>query len=351
MKKCIIFILALMTVLMLAPGCSEKKSEENTSETQNKESQLVTGKEPEVTTDLSSDSDDITGIPDSAEDTEPPAPPIPPFDKTAAWDGKNACFDWYVNGDYKAGYQISDAYDLYGLSLLTTGLDTGKIFYYDANYMLILDSDGDGEVSDEVGYDANQLLGGDKFAGCTVYLAADIDLNGQHWLPIGSSGSFQGFFEGQQHTVKNFAVDGGDAIHEKSNVSYYGFFAGVANGAEIKDLTVSDAVITIAPPEGHDDVVFVGTFGTSYNNVLISNCHAYDITVKFDSYGKSLTFLGYALARIDNAATVIENCSVYHYNVEGLTDSVTYANEWIGVDKTNSVVPTECSILTSDPRK
>ncbi len=351
MKKILVYILALMTVLALATGCSGDKDDGKGTSTPSGSAADAGTTEPAGTTaEGTQQPDESSAVTSTAPVDTEPKPTIPPFDKTQPWDGKSACFDWYVNGDYRTGYRIADAYDLYGLTLLNLALDTGKSFYYDANYMLVLDTNGDGEVSDEVGYDANQLLGGDKFDGCSVFLENDIDLNGQHFIPLGSSGSFRGFFEGQDHTVKNFVVEGADGMHQTQPQSFYGFFAGLSNGAEVKDLTVSDATFIINPPEGHNDGVYMGMFGCSFGDVLVSNCHAYDITVRFDAPGKSFTLLGYALGRVDSVNAVLEGCTVYNFKIEGSLEGVDSANEWVGFDKTGMFVPTDCKVLTTDPR-
>lgn len=46
----------------------------------------------------------------------------------------------------------------------------------------------------------------------TVVLAADIDLNNNQWVPIGQAERFRGNFEGNNHEVSNFTVDGSKGI-------------------------------------------------------------------------------------------------------------------------------------------
>ncbi len=62
-------------------------------------------------------------------------------------------------------------------------------------------------VSDLVAL-ADRVNGGDTMEGKTVLLAADLDLSGLAWTPIGATGKgFMGTFDGQGHTVSNLDVN------------------------------------------------------------------------------------------------------------------------------------------------
>ena len=55
---------------------------------------------------------------------------------------------------------------------------------------------------------ANSVNGGNTYAGVTVKLTADIDLNNVDWMPIGTlANPFQGTFDGQGHWVDNLKVN------------------------------------------------------------------------------------------------------------------------------------------------
>ena len=70
------------------------------------------------------------------------------------------------------------------------------------------------------------------FRGYTFKLTADIDLNNREWTPIGSKFTFNGNFDGQNHTVSNLKC---------TNSKKGGLFAEIIN-ATVKDVTVSGSV-------------------------------------------------------------------------------------------------------------
>ena len=77
---------------------------------------------------------------------------------------------------------------------------------------------------------------GITYSGKVVKLANDIDLGNMEWIPIGNSThTFQGTFDGDNHTISNLMVTG-----YKSNVGLFGF---TTNG-EVKNLTVNNANVS-----------------------------------------------------------------------------------------------------------
>ena len=143
------------------------------------------------------------------------------------------------------------------------------------------------------------------FRGKTVYLDADIDLQGAEWIPIGDFGNtsnqFDGTFDGQNHTVSNFKISKvSDKIDSKNRISY-GFFGNV-NGT-IKNLTISNANINVP-------FKFIGGLIGRLNGGLVDNCHIKNSSVK----GSSWT-IGGLVAQV-NAGT-ISNCSVEGTTVTG----------------------------------
>ena len=107
----------------------------------------------------------------------------------------------------------------------------------------------DGYVEDENGnvtistaeglfYFAKKANAGNNFAGKTVKLANDIDLNNKKWTPIGiydkANTLFKGTFDGQNHAVTGLKV-------EESRKNGVGFFGKVYTGT-IKNLTVEGSV-------------------------------------------------------------------------------------------------------------
>ncbi len=286
------------------------------------------------------------------EETDAPDPndTTVPFDKTQPWDGVSACFDWYVHGDY-SHFEIKDAYDLYGLTLIVSRGNVGGALYYDANGMLILDTNGDGSVEDEAGYNADRAVGGDKLADCTVYLTNDIDLNGKIWLPIGYKGSFQGIFDGDGHTVSNWVVDGSVAYAGTPSAYHYGFFAWNAYDT-IQNLTLSNGTINVDAIEG-GRWQFIGIFGGSdVQDCHLKNCNLYDITVNINNENVIDTYLGYTFTRIRNVTSSVENVNVYNFTVNNPHNIEIKENAYDGFigNTTVDILVTGCQVLTSDPR-
>ena len=99
----------------------------------------------------------------------------------------------------------------------------------------------------------------DNFRGETVVLAADIDLNGMPWTPIGNStNKFNGTFDAKGYTVSNLVI-----IGDNSDVGLFGF----TSEGEIKNLTVKNAKV-----KGYLNVgVVAGTPYTSkFTNIKVT---------------------------------------------------------------------------------
>ena len=127
-------------------------------------------------------------------------------------------------------------------------------YQYDAEAKLatIYDAEGLSKFAEEVN-------GGKSFAGETVVLAADIDLAGEEWTPIGTSSNiFKGTFDGQEHTIKNLVVNGGSE-------SYKGLF-GVTHDGEIKNLVVENAKVSGRIGVG---VVAGQPYTSKYTNITV----------------------------------------------------------------------------------
>lgn len=112
------------------------------------------------------------------------------------------------------------------------------------------------------GYEVSNLNGfkyfrdavnaGTSYQGKTVLLACDIDLNNEEWTPIGKSGAtFQGTFDGQNHTIFNLKID-------KPTTSDVGLFGYTTTPGVLKNFTVENADV-----KGYLDVGAIA--GTPYN--------------------------------------------------------------------------------------
>ena len=106
---------------------------------------------------------------------------------------------------------------------------------------------------------AELVNGGKNFAGETAVLAADIDLAGEEWAPIGTSSNiFKGTFDGQNHTIKNLVVNGGS----ESNKGLFG----VTHDGEIKNFVVENAKVAGRLNIG---VVAGQPYTTKYTNITV----------------------------------------------------------------------------------
>lgn len=157
---------------------------------------------------------------------------------------------------------LADGYD-------QTENDDGTFAVESAGY--IVDANGNVTISSAKGlfWFANEANSGNNFAGKTVKLANDIDLNDKLWTPIGiyndSKTHFKGTFDGQGHTVSGVNV-------VESRKNGVGFFGKVYTGT-IKNLTVAGNITTdncnyVGGIVGHGyatvvDCVFRGNVGSA----------------------------------------------------------------------------------------
>lgn len=218
----------------------------------------------------------------------------------------------------------------------------GNLFTEDVNFNVIIDERfdqpdynvvlWDGHSTETPAYDEatqtwtisnpNQLAGfakqvseGKTFAGETVVLANDINLNDKTWTPIGwvttygDSKSFKGTFDGQGHAINNFRI----------NYRNYGsgLFFRVDGGATIKNLNVDQAFVT-----GYDSGNVVGIVaGYAYQTVTFENITVTNSLVS--GFGKVGAIIGMA-ADPAGGNTTVKNCTVKNnricgtYNVGGL---------------------------------
>ena len=138
--------------------------------------------------------------------------------------------------------------------------------------------------------------GGNTFAGITVYLAANIDLNNEEWAPIGSdkNHAFKGTFDGQEYTISNLKI-------ENNALDCAGLF-GYATNATIKNVNVKNVDIEayshVAPIAGH---MYTGN---------IENCHVsgtINLVAQY-AYAAGITADGYVNVR--NCSVIAEGTGV-----------------------------------------
>ena len=170
-------------------------------------------------------------------------------------------------------------------------------------------------VAELMGF-AQSVNAGTSYAGKTVVLTDDIDLNNVSWTPIGRIGktstdftyAFKGTFDGQNHTISNLNV---------SNEGWGGLF-GIAHSATISNLEISGATITGNRMAG-------AVVGQLYGS--IDNCHVENVTINVtpnavgesydngDKVGGIVGWLG------DNGNNrTLTNCTVTNVTLSGYRD-------------------------------
>ncbi len=213
---------------------------------------------------------------------------------------------------------------------------------YDANAKYFdVDENGNVTISDVHG-----LLGfaavvnaGNSFAGKTVTLAADIDLAGYQWIPIGSGTAyFSGTFNGGSHTISNMTV------YAAEDAGLFGELRG-----KIENLTVVNATVS-----GNHWAGVIAGHATDNCSAAINNCTVKDSTVtlapeivdgKYDNGDKAGAVMGYIAAKNPGVTNcVVENVSVKAYRdlggVVGYADAPVTGNAvknvTLTVDKTHN---------------
>ena len=141
----------------------------------------------------------------------------------------------------------------------------------------------------------------------TVYIENDIDFQGAEWTPIGdyafSRTSFNGVFDGQNHTISNFKVTEPVIWTEKVTEASYGFFGNVKG--TVKNLTIKNA--TVNPEGGRYSAALVGRL---HNGGSIENCHVVESSVTINHWQ-----VGGIVGQNNNGN--ISNCSVTRSTITG----------------------------------
>lgn len=190
---------------------------------------------------------------------------------------------------------------------------------------------------------AEQVNAGDNFAGKTVVLAGDIDLNSYAWTPIGTSDHpFSGIFDGAGGTISNLVVN----LPEQSFVGLFGRIATSGNTpATLKNISIRNAAVTGLSQVGavagsaytgrvencsvRGDIRIEGNYQTGgisgYGYASFAEC---SVTGEAGSYVKGIFkksdlegdatggIVGYAAEKSDPEAAVIDRCSA-SIDVEG----------------------------------
>ncbi len=174
-----------------------------------------------------------------------------------------------------------------------------------------------------------------SFTGKTVYLMADIDLAGIDWEPIGQTGNctFNGVFEGYDHTISNLSVDSEDQTGKHYSSGLFGWVEShTAGHGHIKNVKISGATV-----KGHHNCGALVGYITQ-QTALVENCHVTGATITC-TYANGDADGDKAGALIGNAtvATPVKNCTAAKSTVSAGRD----AGQVIGAGKEANV--TGCS--------
>lgn len=167
---------------------------------------------------------------------------------------------------------------------------------------------------------ANQVnVSKNAFTGKTVKLIADIDLQNQDWEPIGQTdvATFNGVFDGQNHTISNLSVDSEDQTGANYSSGLFGWVEShTAGHGHIKNVKINGATIN-----GHHNCGALVGYITQ-ETALVDNCHVTNANISCthangDADGDK------AGALIGNAtvATPVKNCTASKSTVSAGRDA------------------------------
>ncbi len=121
------------------------------------------------------------------------------------------------------------------------------------------------ETAEQLAYLAQQVNAGTTYSGKYFKMAADIDLNGKQWTPIGdASHAFSGYFDGGHHIVYNLAISTAD-VH---NV---GLFGNITDGG-LKNIAVENCKIAYYDKDGYGYTVLIGAVAAYIKNSDVLEC-------------------------------------------------------------------------------
>lgn len=186
--------------------------------------------------------------------------------------------------------------------------------------LYISDADGLRNFRDDVNDD-------NSYEGKVVALAADIDLGGEEWKPIGilvkpTNRYFKGIFNGNNHVISNFKNET-EVANEKDSTgtSIYGrgLFGAIEN-ATIMNLTVNNATVGSDFKGNMIGAVCAYAYGSSaFKNVHVGN----SIVRGFGKVAGMLGAAGNGVKSIEVTDCSVENTTVYGvYNTAGLVGLV-----------------------------
>ncbi|MDR0304031.1 MAG: YDG domain-containing protein [Chitinispirillales bacterium] len=159
------------------------------------------------------------------------------------------------------------------------------------------------------------------FAGKTIILSSNIDLDNNDWTPIGNAtDKFLGIFDGNGKTISGLSVS------SSSNRQYAGLFGYVGTDGQIKNLIVNVTGIKANSMTNNSGAFAGGLVGYYASTKTIENCGV-KITNNISASTKTSTYSTYSggLAGWTDATLTINNCYT-----TGTVSSSTYSGGLAG---------------------
>ena len=167
---------------------------------------------------------------------------------------------------------------------------------------------------------------GKTFEGEKLYLAANIDLEGAEWAPIGPNADgpnkFKGEFDGRESTISNFVINQDAAYHA---AGFFGALNGTVKNLRFKDVTVNS--ISAGNSDGNTDNGTAIVAGSIYQSGLIDNVSITNCSVEGNRYVGGIA--GYVYGSITD-------CKADNVNVTAKCDELT--GKWDNEDKAGVIV-------------
>ena len=202
------------------------------------------------------------------------------------------------------------------------------------SHVFIADKEGLFAFANDVNVNEN------TYNGKTVNLIADIDLKNEVWTPVGQTGkkTFNGVFDGQNHTISNLNVDSSKETGANYSSGLFGWVEShTAGHGHIKNVKIEGAIIK----GNHNCGALVGYI--TNKNALVENCHVVNAVISCTVANKDANG-DKAGALIGNATaeTPIKNCTAKNSSVSAGRD----AGQVIGAGKEANVTGCSASEVT-----
>ena len=159
------------------------------------------------------------------------------------------------------------------------------------------------ETVDDLKWFRDDVNGGNTYSGKYVKLTADIDLDGENWIPIGDADAdkiaFRGTFDGDNHTISNLYIWADD--------TGLGFFGKTGSFNESEKTVIKNIRFYNVDVSNNGDKSYVGgVIANSSGNTTISNVHLSGY-IYVAGYGYVGGIVGHGYPKIDNCSVIAED--------------------------------------------